>query len=100
MSKMSKTGSLLFAIYVFGASVLFVMAWYTKDMKSAFVFKQIAVTPAMEFWDILNLRDVIYGTSWLNNFSVMTVISTVLVYAVGHTLGLIGHLLRRIFSGD
>jgi len=49
---------------------------------------------------MLNLQDVIYKTSWLNNFSIMAVISAVLVYALGHMLGLIGHLLRRKFSGD
>ena len=100
MSKISKTGLCLFAIYVLGASVLFAMVSNSKDVKSAFVFKQIAVAPAMVFGDMLNLQDVIYKTSWLNNFSIMAVISAVLVYALGHMLGLIGHLLRRKFSGD
>ena len=100
MSKVSKTGLCLFAIYFLGASILFSMADHAKDVKSAFVFKQIAVTPAMVFWDMLSLRDVIYETSWLNSFSVMTVVSAALVYAFGHILGLIGDLLRRKFSGD
>jgi hypothetical protein len=98
MRRVSKTGIALSILYMLAAATLFTEAFFTIDVKSTYVLKQAAAIPAMVFFGVLRMEKIIFELPVLNNFYFMTIFSLILVYAVGHGLGFLGSLVRRLFT--
>lgn len=92
MNKLSKTGLILVLIYGLCAATLIWMSVGTES-KGSFVLKQLAVMPAILFIGIFDTKKLFDVAPFVGTFSFSFGLSVIIVYFIGHVLGVAGKML-------